>query len=114
MDDETRAEFATMRAEMQAGSSRIDRYFELNQLQIAELRSELVREIHAVHSDLGGEIQGLRSELRSFRDWTEAGFARVWMELRGLRKWAEEQFAAVRADIGRLDSRVRGLEERRG
>ncbi|MEX1183868.1 MAG: hypothetical protein WEF86_11600 [Gemmatimonadota bacterium] len=122
MDDEMRAVLREMRTESQAAFGRIDRYFELNQLQIAALRTELRTElregltglrielgdeIRGLRSELGGEIQGLRSELRSFRDWTEASFARVWVELRGLRAWAEPQFANVRADIQRLD------EERR-
>ncbi|HUH12264.1 MAG TPA: hypothetical protein VMK65_04110 [Longimicrobiales bacterium] len=87
MDDETRAAFG-----------RMDRYFELAQVQHAELRADvrsLDKRLGGVEDRLGGvedRLGALEASLRSFRDWVA------------------EQFAQVRAALQQLTARVEVLE----
>lgn len=122
MDAETRAAFA-----------RIDRYFELNQVQITELRQEVAAQGEVLHAlsgtvqtlgvevqtlgsevktlgsnvqNLHNQVQTLAGELRSLRSWTEAGFVRIRDELRSFRAAMEDRLAQLTIRVERLERRL--------
>ena len=97
MDEETRAAFG-----------RIDRYFELSQLQFGELRSEFGElrsefgELRSEFGDLRSEFGDLRSEVAELRAEVRAnteGLQALRSEFRGFRDWTETSFARIRAEL---------------
>ena len=133
MDTETSAAIAALDdrmtegfAEMRAGFARVDRYFELQQLQFVEWRAELRGEMAEFRTELRGEIAELRDrvdaltervgrlehEVLLLRDYVTREFAEVRAELRDLRNNALNADDDLRRDIAALTLRVDRLEER--
>jgi len=137
MDSETRAAIATLTDTVVAGFSRVDHYFELQQLQFVEFRAEMRGEMTELRAELRGEMTELRTELRGeiaelrdrvdaltdrvgrlehevllLRDYVTREFAEVRAELRDLRNTALNAGDDLRRDIAALTLRVDRLEER--
>ena len=98
-------EFATLREAVTSGFARNDRYFELQHVQLQEVVDRLTA-LTARVDRLEGEVQSLRSEFSTFRDWCAREFAEVHRELRDLRLVG----AAQSAEIQQLSARVDRLE----
>jgi chromosome segregation ATPase len=125
MTDDIRAELAELRETVAAGFARMDRYFELQQLQYLELRGE-VRELRALLVGLTERVDGLEArlegleqavqriegEVRALRDWATREFAEIRGELRQLRRESTGRYASLRSEVDALTARVDRLEER--
>ena len=132
MDDETRTALADISATMTAGFTRMDRYFELQQAQFVEFRSEVYARFEGLDRRvdvltervdvltervdvLTGRVDGIEAQLHSLRDWATAEVAGIRAELREIRRGQVEAAAAqagMRSDLDRLTRRVDRLEER--
>jgi uncharacterized protein (UPF0335 family) len=138
MDDETRTAFATMAESMAAGFAGMDRYFELQQAQHIEFRTEvngrldaltervdrleaevavLRQEVAALRQDVDSlrqDVDALRREFRAFRDWTTREVSELRRDVRASGDLTKESETEVRRDLDQLTNRVDRVEERLG
>ncbi|MHB1168693.1 MAG: hypothetical protein ACYC28_05365 [Longimicrobiales bacterium] len=147
MDGETQAALAALSdrmddgfAEMRAGFARVDRFFELQQLQFVEWRAELRGEMAGLRTELRGEMAELRGEMAELRqemvelrqrvdtltervgslehevlllrDYVTRELTGIRLELRDLRGRSLMADDDLRRDIAALTQRVDRLEER--
>lgn len=133
MDSETRAALAALSnrmdegfAEMRAGFARVDRFFELQQLQFVEWRAVLRGEMADLRTELRGEMAELRQrvdaltervgrlehEVLLLRDYVTRELAEIRLELRDLRTRTVNTDDELRRDVAALTVRVERLEER--
>src|SRR5688572_33473507 len=130
MSDETGQTLTALRETMVGGFARTDRYFELQQAQFFDFRSQVLREfaefrleLTEVRTELASirgridaltarvdrlehEVRSLRGEFSSFRDWVTREFADVRSEIRELRRVTSQ------SEIEQLSARVERLEQR--
>ena len=113
--DEIKGELTALRETVAAGFARADRYFELQQVQFIEFRDQVFSRFDALTARvdrLEQELQSLRSEFGTLRDWVTREFAEVHSELRELRQVGAAQSAEIRqlsARVDRLEHRWNGL-----
>jgi chromosome segregation ATPase len=103
----TDGDLTALREAVTVGFARADRYFELQHVQLQEVIDRLDG-LSARVDRLERELQSLRSEFSTFRDWVTREFAEVHSELRELRQVG----AAQSAEIQQLSARVDRLEHR--
>jgi chromosome segregation ATPase len=115
-------ELAALRDTVHAGFARMDRYFELQQAQFLEWRTELRGEVQELRGEvqelarrvdrIEGRLAALQHQVGALRDWAAREFADVRLELRRLREQVEERDDALRRDVEALTQRVDSLERR--
>ena len=118
MDNETRAAFDEMRAEMRASFAKVDRWFVLAQGQHEEFRAEVradIRELRTDVQELRTDVQELRTDVQELRtDGQRRGedLRSLAEEFRSFRDWVTLQLVEIRDAIHQLTQRVERLERR--
>ena len=116
MSESLDIELALLREAVQAGFARADRYFELQQAQYVELRTDvngLRAEVRASALRLDRIEERLTSvehQVANLRDWAAREFSDLRLEVRRLREDVVARNESLQAEVDGLSARVTLLE----
>jgi predicted nucleic acid-binding Zn-ribbon protein len=114
----THGRFAHVDESMHAGFACVAHWFELQQAQHLELRTEVqslraeVRALTQRVDRVEERLASLQSDVGALRDWATREFADVRTEIRRLRYAVVERNDALHGDMDDLSGRVTRLEQR--